>query len=345
MHPIHSLVCSLLLLSIFALLPVAFADEWPEPQMIESNGISMAVYHQGEGIPVVFSHGFPELAYSWRQQLPAIAKAGYHAIAPDQRGYGKTDQPDAIEAYDMKNLTADLVGILDDMGYEKAIFVGHDWGGAVVWAMPLLYPDRVAGVIGINTPFMPRMPVPPIQMLRTMMGEDNYMVAFQEPGVADAALAKDVHKTFSAFMRKGGFTAEEFAKLPADAPERNFELLTMLQADSFPGELMLDDEEMDLYVSTFEKTGFTGGVNWYRNLDRNWKQMEGVEQKINVPCLYVGAEDDVVLPPSMANGMDAFITNLEKYTIKDCGHWTQQEKPEELNRVIIDWLDRTFGDG
>ncbi len=330
------------LVSVFA--SAAFAAEWPDAKMIESNGITIAVYDRGEGIPVVFSHGFPELAYSWRNQLPALAEAGYHAIAPDQRGYGKTDAPADVEAYDIEKLTGDLVGLLDAMGYEKAVFVGHDWGGLIVWTMPLLHPDRVAGVIGINTPFIPRTPVPPIQMLRAMRGDDNYIVAFQEPGVADAALAKDVHKTFSAFMRKGGFTAEEFAKLPADAPERNFELLTMIQQDSFPGELLLDEEEMNLYVDTFKKTGFTGGINWYRNLDRNWKLTEGVEQKINVPCLYIGAEDDVVLPPSMAAGMDIFIPNLEKHVIEDCGHWTQQEKPDELNRLIVDWLNRTFSD-
>jgi pimeloyl-ACP methyl ester carboxylesterase len=329
--------------ALFCCANTALAADWPEPKMVESNGISMAVYEMGDGMPVVFSHGFPELAYSWRYQLSALAEAGYHAIAPDQRGYGKTDAPEDIEAYDIAKLTGDLVGILDDMGYEKAVFVGHDWGGLVVWMMPLLHPDRVAGVVGVNTPFMPRTPVPPIQMLRAMRGENNYIVAFQEPGVADAALEKDVRKTFEAFMRKGGFTAEEFAKLPPDAPERNFELLTMLEADAFPGELLLDDAEMDMYVNTFEKTGFTGGVNWYRNIDRNWELTEGVEQKINVPCLYIGAEDDVVLPPSMAAGMENFIPDLEKHVIEDCGHWTQQEKPDELNRVLIDWLDRTFG--
>ena len=140
-----------------------------------------------------------------------------------------------------------------------------------MWQMGLLQPDRVAGIIGVNTAFFPRTPVAPIQMLTAMRGEDNYVVAFQKPGVADAALAKDVRKTFTMFMRTGGLmNAEEFAKLPDDAPEKKFELLTMLEADSFPGHLIMPKEELDFYVETFERTGFTGGINWYRNIDRNW---------------------------------------------------------------------------
>ena len=323
------------------------ADAFPEPRMLETNGIEMAVYEAGEGFPVVFCHGFPELAYSWRHQLPALAEAGFHAIAPDQRGYGKTDRPEAVEAYDIEHLCGDLAGMLDELDIEKAVFVGHDWGGLIVWMMPLLHPDRVAGVVGVNTPFFPRSPVPPLQGMKMMRGEDNYIVAFQEPGVADRKLAADVRKTFSLFMRTGGWmNAEEFAKLPADAPERKFELLKMLDADEseFSGRLILPEDEMDFYVDTFERTGFTGGINWYRNLDRNWELTEDLTYRIDVPCLYIGAENDVVLPPSSANGMEKWVPNLEKHTIEDSGHWTQQEQPEELNRVLIDWLTRNFGD-
>ena len=209
------------------------------------------MYHKGEGFPIVFSHGFPELAYSWRHQLDALAEAGFHAIVPDQRGYGQTQRPKEVRAYNMHELTADLVGVLDHFGYEKAVFCGHDWGGAVVWSMPVLHPDRVAGVIGVNTSFLPRMPVAPVQMLRQMLGADNYIVAFQEPGVADAILVKDVRKTFSLFMRDGGMTAEEFAKLPPDAPERKFELLKMLQTEIVPGPLLISDAELDYYVETY----------------------------------------------------------------------------------------------
>ncbi len=322
---------------------VQVSTDFPEPHFIETNGIRMAVYEQGEGYPVVFSHGFPELAYSWRHQLPALAEAGYRAIAPDQRGYGLTDKPDDISAYSLAELCADLVGLLDALGIEKAIFVGHDWGGGVVWRMPLLYPDRVAGVVGVNTPFgRPPGEEPPIQMLRRMRGENNYVVSFQEPYTADEILAADVDKAFRFFYRAERMTAEEFAALPEDAPERKFEFLEALKqpVENRDWELLISEQELAVYVDTYERTGFTGGINWYRNIDRNWADSQDLDFNVPHPSLYVGAADDTVLPPSSADGMEEWVPNLEKQTIPDCGHWTQQQRPDELNAILIDWLDR-----
>ena len=321
---------------------------WPEPSYIRTNGgLRMAVHEAGtEGLPVVFSHGFPELAYSWRHQLPAMSAAGFRALAPDQRGYGHTQRPLAIEAYNIAELCADLVGLLDARGIEKAVFVGHDWGGAVVWAMPRLHSDRVLGVVGVNTPTGPQPPVAPIDILRRTRGEDNYVVAFQAPYKAEEVLEADTEKSFRTFMRRGTWDAEAFNKLPADAPERKFQLLEIIRhgtADDLRGELLLTEEALAHFVDTYERTGFTGGVNWYRNIDRNWELMKGKDQRIEQPCLYIGAENDVVLPPSSADGIEALVPNIDKHTIKDCGHWTQQEKPEEFNRVLIDWLKSTFG--
>ncbi len=321
------------------------SEAFPEAKFVETNGIRMAVHEQGTGFPVVFCHGFPELGYSWRHQLPALAKAGFRAIAPDQRGYGGTDQPKEISAYSIQHLCGDLAGMLDALEIEKAVFCGHDWGGFIVWMMPLLYPDRVAGVIGVNTAFSPRPPAPPLKMLEAAMGKDMYIVAFQEPGVADAALAKDVRKTFAVLMRTGGRITDpaEFAKLPPDSPERRFELLKWLERPEAPdGHLVLSDEALEHYVTTYTRTGFTGGINWYRNIDRNWETTKDLVYKIDKPCLYVGAANDVVLPPSSANGMEARCPDLEKKTIADCGHWTQQEKPDELNAILVDWLGRKF---
>ena len=317
---------------------------FPEPTIIKTNGIDMAVYEAGpkDGVPVVLCHGFPELAYSWRHQLPALAAAGYRAIAPDQRGYGRTSRPEKVEDYDMLHLTGDLVGMLDALGLEKAVFAGHDWGGLVVWQLPLIHSDRVAGVIGINTPFLSRPPIDPIMGMKALYGEDMYIVYFQKPGEADAVLAKDVGRVFRFFMRKNGITAEAFAQMPEEL--KRFALVQALQMNEamWPGELLLSPEEMKYFVDTFTRTGFTGGINWYRNFSQNWKVSGGWEQKVRQPSLMIMAEDDVILSPKMVDGMERFVPDLEKALIRKCGHWTQQEHPQETNTIMIDWLKRRF---
>lgn len=322
----------------------AAPGDFPAPRFVDTNGVRLAVYERGKGFPVIFSHGWPELAYSWRHQLPALAKAGYHAIAPDQRGYGWTSVPEDIALYDIEYLCNDLVGIMDARGIEKAVFCGHDWGGFIVWAMPLLHPDRTAGVIGVNTPFLPRSPVPTIQFLKSVMGEDMYMVYFQEPGKAEALIEPQLETFFRRVFRKGGMTQEEFAKLPPEMKKFSFErMLEMPEEMVARGEPLLTPEEMEYYLNSFRRTGMSGGINYYRNLDRNWELMGKYEYKVNCPSLMISAANDVVLPPSMANGMERLVPDLEKHVIPDCGHWTQQEKPDELNALIIDWLGRRFG--
>lgn len=320
---------------------------FPEPYYVKTNGIDMAVYEEGpkDGVPVVLCHGFPELAYSWRHQLPALAKAGFRAIAPDQRGYGNTGGPKGPEwvpLYDMKHLTDDLAGMLDALGLEKAIFAGHDWGGIVVWQMALRHPDRVAGVIGVNTPFIPRAPIDPIEGMRAVFGEDMYIVYFQKYGEADALLDKDVARSMRFWYRRSGMTLAEFDARPAS--EKNLAFLKGFAADEslWPGKVLLNDEELAYYTAAFKKAGFTGGINWYRNFSRNWKDSEGLVEKVSVPSLMISAADDIVLRPSMADGMEQFVPDLEKHVIPDCGHWTQSEQPEALNRLMVDWLKRRF---
>ena len=319
---------------------------FPPPRTIRTNGIDMAVYESGpkDGFPVVLCHGFPELAFSWRHQLPALAAAGYRAIAPDQRGYGGTSRPAGVTDYDMAHLTGDLAGLLDALDIHNAVFCGHDWGGAVVWAMPLYCPSVVAGVIGVNTPFMPRAPADPIAILRARFGDNMYIVFFQKPGEADVILARDVGNTFRFFMRKNTITAADWAKLPSEA--RNLQLVQALQLDEtwWRGEVLLDAEEMKVFVDTYTRTGFTGGINWYRNITRNWQLSERFEPRVDVPALMITAEDDVVLPPSLTEGMERYVPDLGKVLIRNCGHWTQQEKPEETNRAMLDWLARRGSD-
>jgi pimeloyl-ACP methyl ester carboxylesterase len=317
---------------------------FPPPTMIKTNGIDMAVYEAGpkDGIAVVLCHGFPEIAYSWRLQIPALADAGYRVLAPDQRGYGLSGRPAAVDQYDIEHLTGDMAGLLDAFGIEKAIFCGHDLGGSVAWHMPLLQEKRVRGVIGVNMPFVPRPPIDPLLTLRVAYGDDMYVVHFQKPGEADAMLAKDVARAFRFFMRKNAMTMDEFQSAPEE--QRNLVLVKALAADEkgWRGEQLLTPEEMQVYIDSFTRTGFTGGINWYRNLSRNWERTANVEQKVKVPGLMILAEDDFVLPPALAEGMETYVPDLEKALIPRCGHWTPQEYPYRTNAILIDWLRRRF---
>ncbi|HEV7735422.1 MAG TPA: alpha/beta hydrolase [Candidatus Binatia bacterium] len=308
---------------------------------VSTNGISMSLRDEGKGQAVVLCHGFPELGYSWRHQVPALAKAGYRALAPDQRGYGDTDRPSDVTAYDIHHLTGDLVGMLDALGIERAVFVGHDWGGLIVWMMPLLHPSRVAGVIGVNTPYFPRAPMAPVGLFRQMLGENYYVVHFQQPEVPDAGLARDVRRVFTQLGRRGVPLAEVEAAIARAGTMRN--MVEMVESDEVLGEPLLDQTELEVFADAFSRTGFTGGINWYRNLDRNWEttpELDGA--RITVPSLMVTAEWDFVLRAEMAEPMRGLVDDLEIVMISQCGHWTQQEKPAELNAVMIDWLKRRF---
>ena len=332
----------------------------PKVAYAETNSVRLAYYEVGprKGVPIIFCHGFPELAFSWRHQLRACEAAGIWAVAPDQRGYGLTVGPSAIEGYDIEALTGDMLGLLDHLGVEKAVFCGHDWGGIVVWQMPLRHPARVAGVIGVNTPFMPRAPADPIAIMRRRFGEDMYIVNFQKPGEADAILAADVAKTVSFFMRRplantppasgglSGGVSGAVSRGDDDAePVQTFALLKALEAwdPRFdPRESFLTEQETAAFVETFKRTGFTGGINWYRNFTRNWERSAAIVDHVAAPSLMIMAELDAVLPPSAADGMEAYVPNLEKVLIKGSGHWTQQEKPVEVDRAILQWMSRRF---
>lgn len=333
----------------------ALESQMPPVAYAGLGDIRMAYYESGppEGIPVILCHGFPELAFSWRHQLRALGEAGRRAIAPDQRGYGLTGGPAAVEAYDIEHLTDDLVRLLDHLEVEKAIFCGHDWGGSVVWQMFPRHPDRVAGVIGVNTPFSHRAPADPISIMRRRFGDEMYIVDFQTPGRAEAVLAADVRKTMGFFMRKppagapvgGGLRGSVLAEGSSGKDGPTFALVKMLETYDPASDTrgtFLSDEEMAAFVETFERTGFTGGINWYRNLTRNWERSASVPDRVEAPALMIMAEKDAVLPPSAADGMEAWVPDLEKVLIHGSGHWTQQEKPAEVNAALLDWLGRRF---
>jgi pimeloyl-ACP methyl ester carboxylesterase len=322
----------------------ALDTEMPPLKRAAVNGIDMAYYEAGPrtGVPIVLCHGFPELAFSWRHQIRALADAGHWVIAPDQRGYGLTSAPVAVDDYDMEHLTGDLVGLLDHLGADKAVFCGHDWGGIVTWQMPLLHPQRTAGVIGLNTPFLPRAPIDPVAIMRHRFGPDMYIVWFQTPGDADAVLAEDVEKTMRFFMRRPRELTWSFTPGKEGSTFAFKELIQRFDATDQGGQLLTADE-LAVFVESFRRTGFTGGINWYRNFTRNWERATGLPSRIDgLPCLMITAEKDPVLSPAMAEHMPLVVDDLEMHMIVGSGHWTQQEKPDEVNRLILDWMGRRF---
>jgi pimeloyl-ACP methyl ester carboxylesterase len=319
-----------------------YTIEGARQRYIDANGVRLSVYEAGEpsAPAVVFSHGFPELAFSWRHQIPTLAAAGFHVIAPDQRGYGGSSAPAAVEDYDMEHLTGDLAGILDALDIERAVFVGHDWGGFVVWQMPFFHRDRVAAVVGVNTPHVPRMPIPPVEMFRSALGENFYIVWFQTPELPDAALAANVDVVLDHMFRRG--IEPTAIQERASSSTTSFVEAVVNVPDDLLGPPLLSADALAVYVETFRRTGFTGPINWYRNFDRNWERSaDQTSARIDgVPCLMVAAAWDPVLPPALAAGMPDLISDLEIHEIAECGHWTQQEHPGEFNHILIDWLTR-----
>ncbi len=308
---------------------------------IETNGVQLHTIEAGErGAPVVvLAHGFPELAYSWRHQIPVLAAAGYHVLAPDQRGYGRSTRPQNISDYNIAALSADLIGLLDDVGAQRAVLVGHDWGAPVVWNSGQLHPDRVAAVAGLSIPPLPRPPVPPTQVFRMVFANNFfYMLYFQEPGLADAELDADPAKTIRRLMGglRAGSDPAAALRMVQPGPEGFVERLP--EPDDLPD--WISAEELDHYIGEFTRTGFTGGLNWYRNLDRNWEIMaKPVSATITVPSLFiVGANDPTLGFTSSDRAKDVVSGPYREVTIDDTGHWLQQERPDQVNEILLDFL-------
>ncbi len=312
-------------------------------RFVTTNGIRMHVAEAGAGYPVVMCHGFPELWYSWRHQMRALAAAGFRAVAPDQRGYGESDAPEPIAAYTQRQIVADLVGMLDALGIEKCVIVGHDWGGFVAWNAALMAPERIERVIALNTPFFPRPPMRPMDIIRTLAGGNfHYIIYFQEPGVAEAELERDVRRSLRSFYQGGELLKAadlaELRKLPSGVfgPAGGGVLDHLLD---LPHGSFLTDEDFEVFVRAFEKQGFRGPLNWCRNLDRNWEESAELPARVSQPALMITAELDIVLRPEMAAGMEALVPNLRKTVlIEGSGHWTQQEKPAEVNAAMLEFL-------
>jgi pimeloyl-ACP methyl ester carboxylesterase len=290
---------------------------------VEINGIELAVAEHGpaDGPVVVLLHGFPELGFSWRHQVEPLAAAGYRVLVPDMRGFGDSDAPDDAEQYAVDVLAADVLGLLDHACAPRGTVVGHDWGADVAWKTAWLHPERVLAVAGLSVPFAPRAPAPPLELMRKHLGEDFYMVWFQQPGVAEEALARDVRRTLATSRVWDAAWAADGDDQPPTPP-------------------FMTDDELDVYVRTFTRTGFHGGLNYYRNLDRNWERTAHVaERKITSPALFLTGERDPVRRFMPAAVMDGWVTDLRvDAVIDDAGHWVQQQAPDQVNELLLAWL-------
>ena len=308
-------------------------------------GAELHVVEAGEGPLVVLAHGFPELSYSWRHQIPFLAEHGYRVLAPDQRGYGRSTRPERVEDYDILSLTGDLTALLDDVGEEQAVFIGHDWGSMVVWQQSLLAPERVAGVVGMSVPFLPRAPMAPIPLLRQVLGDNFfYILYFQEPGVADAELGADAARTMRRML--AGVILPEGTDLAAGggfdpsamAPDGRGFVDRMPEPERLPD--WLTQGELDHYIEEFSRTGFTGGINWYRNFDRNWELTEHLaDAHVTAPSMFIGGTLDPVLlmsPPSI--GEPWLDDHRGDVLVEGAGHWVQQDSPAAVNAALLDFL-------
>jgi epoxide hydrolase 4 len=282
---------------------------------VVTNGIRLYYVEQGEGPLVLLCHGFPELWYSWRHQLGPIAAAGFRVVAIDLPGYGRSDKPDV--SYDIEWVNACIAGVITGLGHERAVLAGHDWGGLLVWPFARRYPELTAGIIGVNTPDLPRTPVPLVDLLRQVMPDNPpYIVQFQEPGIAEWVLS--------------------WGRGALDFLEMMFRSITTANPDAFP------DEVIAVYAEALAPVGaLTPPIGYYRALTRSWHltaDLDGI--LVDAPCLMISADRDPVLTPAMTEGMEERVPNLEKVVIESCGHWTQQERPEETTAAMLDYLRR-----
>ncbi|UZR96306.1 alpha/beta fold hydrolase [Chondrinema litorale] len=307
---------------------------FPKPTTISVNGVELEVFEAGRqnaGKPIVLCHGWPEHAFSWRYQVPAFVEAGYHVIVPNQRGYGNSSRPIKVTDYDIEHLAGDLIALLDYYGYKEATFVGHDWGAMVTWWLTLLHPTRVKRIIALAVPYQVRGERPWIEWMEEIFGGDYYFVHFnRQPGVADAILDENAPQFLRNIFRKN---------IPQNIPEPGMAMINLAKAKEAQGEPVMSENELAVFVSSFESTGFTGSINWYRNLDRNWQLLANANPIIQQPTLMIYGNQDVI--PKF-EGLSAFVPNVEEVSL-DCGHWIQQEKPEETNKAILKWLAQQNG--
>ena len=305
---------------------------------VATNGIELNIAEQGEGPLVLMLHGFPESWYSWRHQFAPLAAAGFHAVAPDMRGYGKSDKPHNIDAYNQVQVVNDIVGLIPALGYQTAIVFGHDWGAPTAWSCALNHPDKFTAVGALSVPFSPRSQVQPMPMMREIFkGQFFYQLYFQEPGVAEAEFEKDIRTALRKFLYLGAGEAD-LSGITGKGPDDD--LLTSLPN---PAALpkWLTEADLDFYTGEFTRSGMRGPLNYYRNHDLTWELTKGSPEQIRQPAMFVAGERDgvVVMAADALKKMPERVTDLRiNRLIPGIGHWTQQEAPAVVNEEMLRFL-------
>ena len=311
---------------------------------IPTNGITLRVASAGQGPLVILVHGWPELWYSWRHQLPPLADAGYRVVAPDVRGYGGSDKPYAVEAYTMQTITADIVGLIEALGERQAILIGHDWGAPICWTSAVLYPERVRAVAGLSVPFFRRGPVSSIERFKTLYaGKFFYQLYFQEEGVAEAEFEADVRTALRKiyFSASGDASDSSRALRFNKAPDAKM-LDGLPDPDPFPAWLSAAD--LDYFTEAFSQGGFRGPLNRYRCQQRDWEQLPQLSEATITPpsCFIAGSRDPV---RQFMPGVDLY-ANPGRFCadfrgaviVEGEGHWVQQEAPQAVTQALLDFL-------
>jgi pimeloyl-ACP methyl ester carboxylesterase len=321
----------------------------PAHRCIETNGIRMHLAEQGSGPLVLLCHGYPESWYSWRHQLSALAEAGFHAVAPDMRGYGQTDAPEAIDQYTLMHLVGDMVGVLDAMGAETAVIVGHDWGAPVAWLAALLRPDRFQGVAGLSVPHLAR-GLPPTSSMPRTPDAVYYQLYIQTPGQAEAELESDLRTYIRGIIVR---FSGDYRSSPGDSADVGMislkgglceRLARARSAPPAPLPPWATEADVDFFVAEFSRTGLRGGMNYYRNIDRNRELLAPfADARITVPALFLaGARDPVRTYPGFAEALadqPKLVPDLRgTMWLPECGHWLHQEQPEAVNAALIKFL-------
>lgn len=317
---------------------------------VDVNGITLSYLEAGEGTAILLCHGFPETSHSWHKQIPVLAAAGYRAIAPDLRGYGYSSCPLATDQYTVFHVVGDLIGLMDALSIERAVIVGNDWGATIAWQIALMRPDRISGVVAFGVPMMARSPVAPTQIFPRTNDELFYTLYFQESGVAERELEHDVHVSLRKIYHAA--SGEAGARQPGDNTPNPFGMVSLARGmlydlpdlDRLPE--WVSSTDFETYTTAFARSGFRGGLNYYRNLDRNWQLQASLEgMRIEVPALFAIGSRDVGLS---IPGMDQIIAKMPRLvpylhsavTVDGAGHWLQQERADTVNTLILSFASK-----